>query len=104
MTKLEDLEESKEYFYLKFVEFLEFICRTTIVYHELRVNNGGLKPPIDLEDKVHEVLLILWDNKMKNDKKAPKPKNTMGAGRKRKKKVKLFPELQEPVFEDSDEY
>ena len=72
MTNLEDLEERGSYFHLKFVEFLEFICRTTIVYHELREKNGWGKPPLDIEDKVHEVLMILWENKVKNDKNKPK--------------------------------
>jgi hypothetical protein len=72
MTNLEDLEERGTYFHLKFVEFLEFICRTTIVYHELREKNGWGKPPLDIEDKVHEVLMILWENKVKNDKNKPK--------------------------------
>ena len=72
MTNLEDLEDTGSYFHLKYVEFLEFICRVTIIYHELRLNNGLLKPPFDLEDKVHEVLIIFWDVKIKNDKKTPK--------------------------------
>jgi len=32
MTKLKDLECSSSYFTLKFVEFLEFMCRLAIVY------------------------------------------------------------------------
>ena len=105
MTNLEDLEESKKYFHLKFVEFLEFISRVTLIYHDLRQTNGALKPPLDVEDKVFEVLEILWELKIADDKKKPKlAQLNLAGGRKRKKRVKLFPELQPPVFEDSDEY
>lgn len=93
MTNLEDLNENKKYFHLKFVEFLDFLCRVAILYHQMRKDNG-IKPPNDIEDKVHEVLEVLWEHKVKKDaRKAKVVKVDLTGPRKRKKKEKVFPEL-----------
>jgi hypothetical protein len=83
------------YFKIKFVEFLDFICRVAIDYFDITPDRTH-----DLHDKVHEIIKLFW----------PKPKGekvketTKRREKAREKKENRFPLLEEPVFEDSDEY
>lgn len=102
MTNLHDLKECRTYFSLKFVEFLDLLCRVSLQYH-LDKAAAGAEVPHDLEDKVFKVLEMLWHRRTKKERAMTHA--TDGSGRtRRRKKAKGFPELLPPVYEDSDEY
>ena len=82
MTRHHDLEEPDKYLQIKFVEFLDFLSRVSIDYFDA-VGNG----PSDLEDKVHEILKLLWAVKKPKGKAADKKKVVKKTRGKREKKV-----------------
>ena len=59
MTNHNDLDESWKYFQIKFVEFLDMICRIALDYFE-ELDKKGIKVPKDIDDKVYALLKILW--------------------------------------------
>ena len=101
MTRHYDLEEPDRYHQIKFVEFLDFLGRVAIDYFD-EVPSG----PKDLEDKVYEIVKLLWAAKAPGGGKdaGAAKKAAKRARGKREKKVQKFPELLAPLFEDSDEY
>ena len=104
MTRHNDLEEPMMYHQIKFVEFLDFISRVAIDYFAQVKTSTGPNPK-DLEDKVYEIVKILWATKAPAKvKKGAAKKPEVGAKGRRVKKVPQFPELQAPFFEDSDDY
>ena len=102
MTNLHDLKECRAYFYLKFVEFLDLLCRVSLQHHHDKAA-AGAEVPHDLEDKVFKVLELLWQRRTKQERAMATTTERVGRT-KRRKKTKGFPELLAPVFEDSDDY
>ena len=64
MTNLNDLKESEAYLHLKFVEFLDLLCRVSVQYHIEQEEAGG-HTDHDLEDQVHRVMEMLWQRRAK---------------------------------------
>ena len=40
MTNYEDLHNSKKYFHLKFIEWLELLCRVSLYHWTEKIQNG----------------------------------------------------------------
>ena len=74
--------------YLEEVEYTEFVSRVSLQYWEDR-KAKGIMPPIEIEDRVYQVLEMLWNAKHKRVDAAQKAIQAMG----KKKKIKKFPAL-----------
>ena len=104
MTNLHDLKDCRAYFYLKFIELLDLLCRVSLQHLNDKAASGA-EVPHDLEDKVFKVLELLWHRRTKKERSLPLAVDGSGRTRNnRRKKTKGFPELLPPVFEDSDDY
>lgn len=99
MTILREREESQRYHQLFYVEFLDFLCRVSI---ELWAKFESTKADIDkrkgdIQDKVFQLLKLIWDYRAANPTKLPERKLKKGES-----KLAEFPELV-PVMDLDDE-
>jgi hypothetical protein len=69
---------------IKFVEFLDFLCRVAIDYFEIVTNS-----PNSLEDKVFEIIRFFWPEPIKKNEN----KMTKNRKEKREKKEQKIPLL-----------
>ena len=87
MTNLHDLREANRYHSLAYVEFLELLCRFSLSYWRVKKEEAPLSYiPHDIEDKVYDVMEIMWEFRKKIRPKVDKKK-------KGKRKKKEFPDL-----------
>lgn len=80
MTNLYEALDNPKYFSLKFVEFQDLLCRVALQYFEEQEEAGvavystttttkELTTKSDLEDKVYEILEMLWAKRAKRQAK-----------------------------------
>lgn len=101
MTNLEDLARNDKYECLLYVEFLECLCRVSIMYWDYQIEIGNTKfLPRMVEDKVYSILEMLWESQIKKRKSKKKPEK---GAKKKKRKKKEFPELVEIQDDFSDD-
>ena len=109
MTNLKEKEEETLYFSLRYVEFLEMVCRVSLTYYEnmkILIDSGEAtgddqeEIPHDIEIKIFTFMEKLWAHRKKNKPKVEKSKGKKKDGKKKKKGG--FPELVPIEEDDSD--
>ena len=109
MTNLKEKEEETLYFTLKYVEFLEMLCRVSLTYYEnikILIDSGQTtgedqdEIPHDIEIKIFTFMEKLWAHRKKNKPKVEKSKAKKKDDKKKKKGG--FPELVPIEEDDSD--
>ncbi len=109
MTNLKEKEEETLYFSLKYVEFLEMVCRVSLTYYEnmkILIDSGEVtgqeqeEIPHDIEDKIFSFMDKLWKHRKKHKPKVEKSKGKKKDGKKKKKGG--FPEIIPIEEDDSD--